>query len=103
MVSRAASSASCTATVIDLSDFSLEALALQSHGIRSECIRLDHPRSTRDVLLMNSADPVGIAHAQLLETTLQRHTALQQDRADCAIAADDARLKLLEQIHPRWD
>ena len=84
---------------IDFRDAVFESESLQPHRVRAKCIRLDHPRAGRDVLLMDRLDPIRLAHAQLFETTLDWNSRLEQQRPDRAVAAKHARLQFIKQIH----
>ena len=48
---------------------------------------------------MYTTDPIRLAQAQFFETALQRNPALEQERPDRAISADQACLEFIDQIH----
>ena len=60
---------------VDFVDPIVEAVLGQPRRICAETVRLDEPRPRAEIALVDAADDLGLADAQLLEAALQRDTA----------------------------
>ncbi len=71
----------------------------QTDRVPAESVRLNHTRTSRDILVMNRENPIRFTDTKLFQTTINRNTAIEQQSPHRPVATNDSCLKFSQQIH----